>query len=118
MKPAFSKQLIERRSNGDHPTDVFVSIGWPSNWLRGYVGASPFARGASIIAAIEPGVYDWDMLRGTSACVWFECDEHEAQAKSIALQIAAQTPLRCFTLNAVTGEMTWHRVASDWRAAA
>jgi hypothetical protein len=116
--PAYTKALIERRNAGDHPTDVFISLGWPSEWLRVYVAKSPLTRGAVILACIENDHFDFSALRGLSVCLWIERTEEQARANKIAASIMAHSPLRCFVVNAVTGAMTWHRAEADWKVAA
>ena len=118
MTPAFTKNLIERRNKSDHPTTVFVSIGWPSGWLREYVEKSLFAKNAVIVAVLQSGAHDLQSLRGLSVCVWCERAEDEPRAHEIAAQIMAHAPLRLYTLNAMTGETTWHRVAGEQMEAA
>jgi hypothetical protein len=116
--PAYTRELIARRNNGDHPTEVYVAVGWPSQWLQTFVKTSPLARDAAIVATPETRAYDFSALRGLSCCVWFERDHEEARAHEIASQIIKYQPNRLFTLNASTGAQTWHRVASELRVAA
>jgi hypothetical protein len=116
--PAYSKTLIERRKNGDHPNDVFISLGWPSTWLRDYVATSPFAKNASILACLENANFDFSIVRGLSICIWIEKNSDAAQADEIASQVMAHSPLRCFVINAVTGAMTWHRASEKMKVAA
>jgi hypothetical protein len=118
MTPAYTKELIARRKSDDHPTEVYVALGWPSTWLQTHVKKSPFARGASILATPEACAYDFSALRALSVCVWFERAEDEARANEIAAAIIAHCPIRLFVLNAVTGATSWHRVASELKVAA
>jgi hypothetical protein len=116
--PAYARDLIARRNRGDHPTDCFISVGWPSQWLRTHVATSPLTRGAAIVASITPGQYDWSGLRGLSCCVWIERDEDEARANEIAASVMAHSPSRCFVVNAVTGAQTWYCAAEELKVAA
>jgi hypothetical protein len=116
--PAYTRQLIDRRNRGDHPSDVFVAVGWPSEWLQTHVKTSPFARGASIIATPEARAYDFACLRGLSCCVWVERGEDEPRAHEIAAAIMKHQPLRMYVLNAVTGATTWHCVSTEFKVAA
>jgi hypothetical protein len=116
--PAYTKNLIERRKNGDHPTDVFVCFGWPSDWLSEYVERSPFAKNASILACLENANFDFSIVRGLSVCVWIEKDSDAAQAEEIATRIQKFEPSRLFVLNPLTGQQTWFRISQKLREAA
>ena len=118
MMPAYSRDLINRRNRGDHPTDVFISIGWPSDSLREHVRSSPFAKNAAIIGCVEAKRYDYRALAGLSCIVWHERDEHEPGALEIATMIQRVNPLRLVVLNALRGSQTWFAVANELQVAA
>ena len=116
--PPYSKDLVNRRNNGQHPTEVFISVGWPTASLLRFIEKSCFARGAALIAAPEACTYDFRALRGLSCCVWFESVEDEARAHEIASQIMKHDPVRLYELNTVTGQTTFHRIATEWQVEA
>jgi hypothetical protein len=118
MKPPYSRELIARRNSNDHPSEIYVAVGWPTNWLRNHVETSPHARGAAIIATPELRPYDWRALVGLSCIIWFERDEQEPRAFDIATSIQRVGPLRLVALNATTGAQSWFRTAEEMRAAA
>jgi hypothetical protein len=118
MKPPYSRELIARRNSNDHPTEVYVAVGWPTNWLERHVETSPHARGAAIIATPEQRVYDFRTLTGLSVIVWIERGEDESRAHEIATSIQRVDPLRLIVLNAMTGAQSWFRLSREFKVAA
>ena len=116
--PAYTRQLVARRNSGALTDSVFIAVGWPSAWLREFVERSPLTRNAVILATPEPKIYQYDATIGLSVCIWYERESDAPRAAAIAAHIMAANPLRLFTLNAMTGETQFYRVAADRRAAA
>ena len=116
--PAFARALIDRRNRGERIEQAFIAVGWPSSWLREFLAQSPFARHAGLLATPEPKAYDYRCIVGLSACIWFEREQDAERASQIAAAALTAKPLRLYTLNAVTGETRFYRVATEWRVAA
>jgi hypothetical protein len=104
MMPAYAKNLIARRNQRQKIGDVFVSIGWPSDWLKSLVESSPFAKNAHILGTPDPlKKYEFGCVCGLSVCVWCDQPDHKKRGLELIRQIILYNPLRLFLLDVVTG---------------
>lgn len=116
--PAYARALIQRRNRGERIGDAFVSVGWPSPWLREFVATSPCARHSLILATPDIKRYDWQIVVGLRVVVWFEHSQQQSRADELACEILSGHPLRLLTLNAESGETRFLAKPSEHREAA
>lgn len=116
--PAYARALIDRRNRGVPTDSVFVSVGWPTQWLQEFVSRFPLNRLAVILATPEARQYDYAATVGLSVCVWYEQGSDASRVEEIASDVLKANPNRLFTTNAVTGETVFYKTATEQKEAA
>lgn len=112
--PSYTRALVDRRNRGIPTDSVFISVGWPSQWLRGFVDKSTLAANAALLAAPDRDLeYDFSACVGLSCCIWYERPKDAPRAAEIAAMVLRANPLRLFTTFPEAGETVFYKLAPE-----